>query len=71
MSLQLYDSKLRYFRKRSGALAGFAYKLILFVTALARLILTPLIWIFPPKARVENHTLAHHYASLIRQLPGV
>jgi hypothetical protein len=71
MFLQLYQSKLRYFRKHSGALAGFTYKLILLVGALLRLISTPLIRILPPEARAENYALARRYAALIRQLPGM
>jgi hypothetical protein len=71
MFLQLYQSKLRYFRKHSGALAGLAYKLILSFTALTRLVMTPLIGVLPPETRDENYTLARLYASLIRQLPSM
>ncbi len=39
MFLQLYRSKLQFFRKHYGITAGFFYKLILFFTALPRFIL--------------------------------
>lgn len=63
MFLQLYKSKLQFFRKHYGKVAGFLYKLILFVTALPRLLLIFLAWSYPQSKVVAN------YWRLIRALP--
>lgn len=69
MFLQLYRSKILYFRKHHGALATFFYKLILFGATLARLGLTPLAWLAPPPQRRHYLTLANHYRHLALTLP--
>ncbi len=62
MFLQLYRSKLTYFRVRHGQASARRYKLVLLLAALPRLLLYPL-----PRHR----RLAAHYAHLLRSLPGL
>ena len=47
MFLQLYLGKIQYFHKHWGRTATWAYKLVLGLATLARLVLTPLIWLEP------------------------
>ncbi|MFB3904157.1 MAG: glycosyltransferase family 2 protein [Acidobacteriota bacterium] len=44
MFIELYRSKLRYFRKHYGRVGGFVYKLILLTCIIPRLVLAPLAW---------------------------
>ena len=69
MFLQLYASKLRYFRKHHGRFAGFLYKLSLAKAALIRLALTPLILLQPAAQREQQFTLACYYWRLLVALP--
>lgn len=69
MFLQLYLGKLMYFRKHYGANAGRGYKLILFVTSLLRLLLTPLALLEQGEKRELHLTLSRRYAKLVRSLP--
>lgn len=69
MFLQLYRSKLRYFRKHHGRLQGVFYKLLLAAAAVFRLALSPLTVLQHPRSRRENLTLAGRYARLLRRLP--
>lgn len=71
MFLQLYRSKILYFRKHHGAIVAFLYKLILFGATLARLGLTPLAWLEPPPQRRRHLTLANHYRHLALTLPAM
>ncbi|RME78892.1 MAG: glycosyltransferase family 2 protein [Chloroflexi bacterium] len=70
MFLHLYRGKLLYFRKNHGWASAQIYRLILLVTALARLALTPLAWLEPPARRQEHLTLAGHYGRLVKVLAG-
>ena len=69
MFLQLYLGKLKYFRKHYGARAGAAYKLILGVASVARLLATPVIWLQRPAIRQRNWQLVRHYGRLLTALP--
>jgi N-acetylglucosaminyl-diphospho-decaprenol L-rhamnosyltransferase len=69
MFLQLYRSKAVFFRKHYGRAAVFFYKAILLVTALVRLILSPLAYLEPRPKREEHLRLAGFYSHLIRSLP--
>ena len=69
MFLYLYRSKLFFIRKHYGWLAGQIYKLILLVTALARLVISPLAWLERPSRRQKHLTLASRYWQLVRTLP--
>lgn len=44
MFIELYRSKLQYFRKHNGWLGGFLYKLILLICIIPRLVLPPVGW---------------------------
>ncbi len=71
MFIQLYLSKLQYFRKHFGKMTGIGYKLILLVSSLVRITLTPFAALIRPEARRDYVTLAKNYTHLIRQLPGL
>jgi GT2 family glycosyltransferase len=69
MLLQLYKSKIIYFRKHHGRLSAFIYKLILLITALPRLVISPLAWLEPQPKRGQHLNLARNYFQLIIVLP--
>lgn len=69
MFLQLYLGKLKYFRKHYGRLAGAAYKWILLLASLVRLMLTPFAWLQKPTRRKQNFALARYYQRLLFALP--
>lgn len=71
MFIQLYLGKLLYFRKYYGHFAGILYKLILLLAALARLILTPLVWFQRKSSRERNLSLARRYSQLLMALPAL
>jgi GT2 family glycosyltransferase len=71
MFLQLYLSKLLFFRKHHGRLAALIYKLILSTAALIRLLVTPLAWLEQPPRRRQHLALAANYRRLLRSLPGL
>ena len=69
MFLNLYHSKIKYFRKNYGGSAAQIYKLILRIAALSRLILAPFA-IFEHASRRQKHlTLVDRYWRLILALP--
>ncbi len=69
MFLQLYKSKILYFRKHHGILVDQAYKLILLSASLVRLLLSPLAWLESPNNRKKHLFLAGNYFRLIKTLP--
>jgi GT2 family glycosyltransferase len=71
MFLHLYSSKLRYFRKHHGKYSALAYKLIIFIATLARLMMTPLALLERPAKRRRHLRLAGNYGRLIIALPGM
>ncbi len=71
MFLELYRSKLQYFRKFEGMGSGRVYKLILSLASLLRLGLTPLALLGSGERRQTNLTLARRYVELLRALPGM
>jgi GT2 family glycosyltransferase len=71
MFLNLYHSKIKYFRKHYGWSAAQIYKLILRIAAFARLVLAPFA-IFERSSRRQKHlTLVNRYWRLILALPGM
>lgn len=68
MFLRLYQGKILYFRKHRGERAARCYKLILLVTALARLLVSPLAWLECPPRRRRHLALAGHYCRLLGAL---
>ncbi|MCB0063900.1 MAG: glycosyltransferase family 2 protein [Caldilineaceae bacterium] len=71
MFLQLYRSKILYFRKHHGRIATVAYKGVLLSATVARLLLTPFIWMQSGERRRQSLTLANHYRCLAMSLPGM
>lgn len=71
MFLNLYHSKIIYFRKHYGRSAVWIYKLILRIAALSRLVLAPLAIFAQTSHRQKRFTLMDRYWRLIRALPGM
>ncbi len=71
MFLQLYRSKIQYFRKNHGRLAGITYKLILLASALGRVVITPLAFLEAPARREMHKNLSHNYQQLLIRLPSM
>jgi len=69
MFLQLYLSKLLYFRKHHGFLSGYVYKFVLLIATLTRLIIVPLAAFQSQPKREINMALAHNYYRLLITLP--
>ncbi|MCL4507643.1 MAG: glycosyltransferase family 2 protein [Chloroflexi bacterium] len=69
--LHLYHGKVLYFRKQHGALAAMLYKLVLFMTTLLRLLISPLAWLERRSRREQHLILASRYCQLLRALPGL
>lgn len=69
MFLQLYKSKLRYFRKHYGRFAGFLYKCILLIATLFRLILAPLALFQSGEKKEKNVTLSQNYLRMLKLIP--
>jgi GT2 family glycosyltransferase len=71
MFLQLYRSKVRYFRKNHGRPAAIAYKLILLFVALSRIALGWLSRRPVPAGPRQEQGLATQYRSLLLALPAL
>lgn len=69
MFLQLYQNKLRYFRKHYGRSGAWRYKLILLWASLMRLAMSPLTFLEPPGERERHRALAGRYWRLLTRLP--
>jgi GT2 family glycosyltransferase len=71
MFLQLYQSKIIYFRKHHGRATTLLYKWVLMVATVVRLLLMPLAWIQSPQRRTQALHLAQQYRHLAMSLPGM
>lgn len=71
MFMQLYKGKLIFIRKHYGRFAGQIYKLILLITTLLRLLISPLAWLERPQKRQHHLRLAGRYWKLMRTLPSL
>jgi hypothetical protein len=71
MFIQLYRSKILYFRKNHGSASAWAYKLILILAASARLALAPLAILESSSRRHRDMQLTLNYWRLIRRLPEI
>jgi GT2 family glycosyltransferase len=71
MFFYLYESKILYFRKNYGRLAGWGYKLIILAAILPRLTISPLAWLKRPPKRDRYLLLAKKYRRLLVSLPGM
>ena len=69
MFLRLYETKILFFRKHRGAVATFAYKVVLAIAALMRLAVTPLALLESGPARQEHLRGANYYLRLLLALP--
>ena len=69
MFLQLYQSKILYFRKHHGQAVTWFYKSVLMTATLVRLLLTPLAWLESRERRAEHLALANRYRHLALTLP--
>ncbi len=69
MFLELYRSKLLYFRIHKGRAGAVLYKAVLAAAALARLALSPLALLQRGEQRQQHLQLASSYLSLLRALP--
>ncbi len=69
MFLQLYKSKIQFFRKHYGRFPAFAYKLILLGASLARLLVSPLAWLQKEPLRKQHLILTSNYRRLLTTLP--
>ncbi|HRW09580.1 MAG TPA: glycosyltransferase family 2 protein [Caldilineaceae bacterium] len=69
MFLQLYRSKVLYFRKHHGRLTTVGYKGVLMAATLMRLLFMPLAWLQGPERRAQTRLLAAHYRRLATSLP--
>jgi GT2 family glycosyltransferase len=67
MFLELYKTKVQFFRKHYGRLKTGLYKFLLFLAALLRVIAGKLISLFSKSA--DNRVLLQNYALLIKHLP--
>lgn len=71
MFLELYRSKILYFRKHHGRRATLLYKTVLLAATLVRLVLTPLAWTQSAARRQQSLILANHYRHLASALPAM
>jgi GT2 family glycosyltransferase len=69
MFLNLYHGKIKYFRKHDGWLAARAYKLILIIAALSRLVLAPFVFFEHSSRRQKHLRLVDGYWQLVLALP--
>lgn len=68
MFLELYRSKVHYFRKHYGGPAALAYKLILTIAAAARLLASPVALFGRGESRSRHLTVVGNYIRLLNKL---
>jgi len=71
MFIELYRSKIVYFRRNHGRAAAFAYKLIVLAAGLARIAAGALAVFQPPAQRTDKMDTARNYRRLISQLAAL
>lgn len=71
MFVQLFRSKVIFFRKHYGERRAQAYKMILLITSLVRLAFSPLILLEHPSKRRLHRDLVNRYRKLILALPSL
>lgn len=69
MFLQLYQSKILFFRKHYGPAAAGLYKLMLYFSAALRVLLSPLAYLISRSQRDKFRSTAALYAHLMKALP--
>jgi N-acetylglucosaminyl-diphospho-decaprenol L-rhamnosyltransferase len=70
MFLELYQNKIRYFRKHSPPRTASAYKGLLYITALIRWLFGRALGALPVKRKTEFQTISRQYHLLIENLPA-
>jgi GT2 family glycosyltransferase len=71
MFLNLYQAKIKYFRKNDGWATAQLYKLILMLASLSRLVLAPFVFFEHASRRQRHLTLVDRYRHLVLALPGM
>jgi hypothetical protein len=71
MFIELYRSKVKFFRKRRGRISAWLYKLILLQAALVRYGLGKMTLILPASRRNELINVGRQYGLLLGQLRGL
>lgn len=71
MFLQLYRSKVQYFRKYLGAWGAVGYKVVLFAASVPRVVLPAIAMVAVPSRRTEWRALMQNYSSLLRHLSAL
>ncbi len=71
MFLELYRSKVQYFRKHGGLGGALAYKSVLLAAALPRILLTSVVLALVPSRREACRGTLKNYSSLLVQLPAL
>ena len=71
MFLQLYRSKVAYFRKHQGVRGAVAYKLVLAAASVPRVVVPALgMWLLPTR-RTKLRSLVRNYSQLLAELPAL
>ncbi|MFN8006967.1 MAG: glycosyltransferase family 2 protein [Terriglobia bacterium] len=68
MFLELYRSKIQYFRKHFGFGGASAYKVLLLFASIARLVASSILTVTQPSQRAQVMLLARNYGALLRKL---
>ena len=71
MFIRLYESKLVFFRKHYGLFGAWGYKLVLALTAISRILASPLALFLSPANRKQQLKIAGNYWSMLVALPGL
>ena len=71
MFMRLYESKVRYIRKNYGRIHALAYKLLLMISSLVRIMLVPFVWLEDSQHRRTHLDKAMNYQRLLMKLPSL
>jgi GT2 family glycosyltransferase len=71
MFLRLYESKILFFRKHHGQVLTGAYKGVLLLAALSRIVAAWLESLVGSQQQEANRVIAQHYLQLLRRLPSL
>jgi N-acetylglucosaminyl-diphospho-decaprenol L-rhamnosyltransferase len=71
MFLELYRSKVQYFRKHGGITGALAYKAVLLTATLPRVLLSPVMLALVPSRREACRGTLRNYVALLVQLPAL
>jgi GT2 family glycosyltransferase len=71
MFLRLYESKILFFRKHYGPAAALAYKAVLALAAIPRIVLSPMARRTPSLGTADGDEVSPNYLHLLKALPGL